>query len=65
MNLVYHTLTHNLNGAQKAQFDLELVPPKERERLRDRQNADALKQLAAMGPKEMPVPLPHKRRKLA
>lgn len=69
-NLVYYTLTEHSTTAQKAELDVALSDPKDREKMLERQNAIAMQQLMSQGgssgmivpprPKGQPVGEAHK-----
>ena len=53
-----------MSASQKANFDIEIAPVEDRERMIDRQNAEAMKRLQGQIPgAPKPQPLPHRRRK--
>lgn len=52
-----------MSASQKANFDIEIAPLESRERMIDRQNAEAMKRLQGSMPGAKPQPLAHRRRK--
>ena len=60
MNLAYFELTDGLPGPKRAEIDRALAAPEDRQRTIDRQNAEAQKQLAALG--MLPPPPPPRRK---
>lgn len=60
MNLAYFDLTDHLDDVKRAEIDRLLAPPELKEKLIDRQNAAAQRQLASMG--LLPPPPPRKKK---
>lgn len=52
-NLVYHILAEGRTTAQKAELDVLLSDPEDRERMVARQNAEAMKALGVQGLKPL------------
>lgn len=59
-NLVYHLLADGRTTAQKAELDVLLSDPADKERMLARQNAEAMKALGMTGLKPL-VPVPPKK----
>ena len=57
-NLVYFMLTDGKTAVQKAELDVLLSPPEDKDEMLAKQNAAAMKQLEGMG-----LPLPMRPRK--
>jgi hypothetical protein len=49
VNFAYYNLSHALDRAQKAELDAALAGPQEREKVIDRQNMEAMRQLGGFG----------------
>jgi hypothetical protein len=52
-----------MSQSQKANFDIEIAPVEDRERMIDRQNAEAMKRLRGAIPGAKPQPLKERRRR--
>lgn len=48
-NIVYHLLTEGKTTAERAQLDVLLTDPADKEKMIARQNAEAMKALSGMG----------------